>query len=144
MSERPDAADAARLGFTAGQAVLEIGWDEDADEDVRVAVETCTGGELLDPDSLGSGHAEAVDAVLMWWRDGDGDLVDALVDALTDLTDGGFVWLFTPKVGRPGYVEPGDVADAAPTAGLSTTTSLSGAPAWSATKLVAPRARPRR
>ena len=28
---------------------------------------------------------EAVDLVLLWWRDGDGDLVDSLVDALTDL-----------------------------------------------------------
>ena len=30
---------------------------------------------------------EAVDLVLLWWRDDDGDLVDGLVDSLTDLTD---------------------------------------------------------
>lgn len=144
MTDGGDGGSARRMGFAPGQAVLEIGWDEDAAEDLRVAVEQCIGAPLLDPDSLGGEHAEVVEAVLMWWRSDDGDLVDALVDALTDLTDGGFIWLLTPKLGRAGYIEPGDVAEAAPTAGLSATTSLSGAPAWSATKLVAPRTKSRR
>jgi len=34
--------------------------------------------------------------------DGDGDLVDALVDAITLLSDSGVVWLLTPKTGRDG------------------------------------------
>jgi hypothetical protein len=78
-----------------------------------------------------------VDAVILWWRDGDGDLVDELVDALTYLTEDGPIWLFTPKVGRPGYVEASDIQDAAPTAGMSQTTSFPASPDWSATRLVA-------
>ena len=49
---------------------------------------------------------------------GDGDLVDTLVDSLTTLTEGGVVWVLTPKSGRDGYVSPADIQDAAPTAGL--------------------------
>lgn len=146
MTESASADDgiARRLGFAAGQAVLEIGWDEDADEALRTSVETRTGAELLDPDRLGPEHQDVVDAVLLWWRAEDGDLVDALVDALTDLTDGGFIWLLTPKVGGAGYVEPGDIGEAAPTAGLSATTSVSAGATWSGTKLVAPKLRVRR
>jgi hypothetical protein len=57
------------------------------------------------------------------------------------LAGGGTVWLLTPKVGREGHVDPADIADAAPTAGLSTTTNMSAADDWAATRLVAPRAR---
>ena len=77
-----------------------------------------------------------VDVVLLWWRDDDGDLVDALVDALISLGDGGVVWLLTPKAGRPGHVEPGEIGDAAPTAGLHQTSSISAAHDWSGTRLV--------
>lgn len=141
-----DDGPARPLGFKPGQAVMEIGWDEDADEALRSAVEARTGSQLLDPDKLttGADGPDVVDAVLLWWRAEDGDLVDALVDALTDLTDGGFIWLFTPKLGRSGYVEPGDIAESAPTAGLSATTSLSAAAAWSGSKLVSPKTRARR
>ena len=66
---------------------------------------------------------EAVDVVLLWWRDEDGDLVDGLMDALTDLTGTGYIWLMTPKVGRGGYVDAADLAEAAVTAGLALTTS---------------------
>ena len=69
--------------------------------------------------------------MLLWWRDDDGDLVDALVDSLISLDDGGVVWLLTPKAGRPGHVEPGEIGDAAPTAGLHQTSSISAAPDWS-------------
>jgi hypothetical protein len=82
---------------------------------------------------------DVADVVLLWWRDGDGDLVDALVDAKTDLVEGGLVWLLTPKVGRAGHVDPSDVTDAAPTAGLATTTTVSAADDWSGIKLVAPK-----
>jgi hypothetical protein len=84
-----------------------------------------------------------VDAVLLWWRDGDGDLVDALVDALGPLADGGVIWLLTPKAGRAGHVEPSDIGEAAPTAGLQATTSVAAAVDWSGTRLATPRS-PRR
>jgi DUF3052 family protein len=123
-----------RLGFQAGMVVQELGWDEDVDEALRAEMESVIGGQLVDED-----HGDVVDAVVLWWRDDDGDLVDALVDALTDLADGGVIWLLTPKVGRPGYVDASDVAESAPTAGLSTTTSLTVGADWAATKLVTPR-----
>ena len=81
-----------------------------------------------------------VDVVLLWWREGDGDLVDALVDSLTNLGDNGVIWLLSPKAGRAGHVEPSDIDEAAPTAGLSSTRSTSAAPEWSGTRLVAPKA----
>ncbi len=126
---------AERLGFRAGQMVQEIGNDDDCDQALRESVVQLTGSELV-----GEGHDDVVDAVLLWWREDDGDLVDALVDALVSLADAGVVWLLTPKAGRPGHVEPSDIGDAAPTAGLSSTTSISAARDWSGTRLVAPRA----
>ena len=36
------------------------------------------------------------DVVLLWFREDDGDLVDAFFDILTDLKAGGVVWLLTP------------------------------------------------
>jgi len=86
-------------------------------------------------------YDDVVDVVLLWWRDGDGDLVDALVDALTPLAAGGYIWLLTPKAGRESHVEPSDIGEAAPTAGLSQTSSVSAGRDWSGTRLVAPKAR---
>ena len=83
---------------------------------------------------------EVVDVVLLWWREDDGDLVDALVDSLGALADDGVVWLLTPKSGRPGHVEPGEVTEAAPTAGLQQTSSISAAKDWSGIRLVTPKA----
>jgi hypothetical protein len=123
------------MAFRPGQVVQELGWDEDCDDEIRLAIEAATGSELV-----GEEHDDVADAVVLWWRDNDGDLVDALVDALTDLGEGGAVWLLTPKVGRDGYVEPSDVADAAPTAGLTTTSTVPLTDRWSAIKLVAPKA----
>jgi hypothetical protein len=126
---------AEKLGFSAGQVVQEIGYDEDSDDDLRHAIEEVTGSALVDEQ-----YDDVVDAVLLWWRDGDGDLVDALVDALTNLGENGVVWLLTPKAGREGHVEPSDIGEAAPTAGLSSTRSTSAAPEWSGTRLVSPKA----
>lgn len=123
-----------RLGFKPGMVVQELGWDEDVDDAVRVAVEDAIDADLVDGD-----HGDVVDAVVLWWRDGDGDLVDALVDSLTDLASGGAIWLFTPKVGRPNAVDAPDIAEAAPIAGLSTTTTFALSADWTATKLVAPK-----
>jgi len=116
--------------------VQELGWDEDVDDDVRVKIEDAIDADMVDGD-----HGDVVDAVVLWWRKDDGDLVDALVDSLTDLVGGGAIWLLTPKVGRPNAVDAADVAEAAPIAGLSTTTTIAVSKDWSATKLVAPKSR---
>ena len=125
---------AARLGLRAGQAVQEFGYDDDVDEGLRTSVEALTGTELADEDAQ-----DVVDAALFWWRDGDGDLVDALVDALTNLAEGGVIWLLTPKSGRPGHVEPSEIEDAAPTAGLHATSTISACQDWTGTRLATPR-----
>ncbi len=122
--------DAAKLGFEPDTVIQELGWDEDVDEQMRVAIEQTCGNVLVDGD-----YGEVVDGVVLWWRDGDGDLTDALVDTLRDVVEGGPVWLFTPKIGRDGYVEGADIAEAAPIAGLSTTTTTTASDAWASTKL---------
>lgn len=123
-----------RLGLKPGTVVQELGWDEDVDDEVRAAIE-----ETIDSDLVDTDHGDVVDVVLLWWRDDDGDLVDALVDSLTDLVRGGAIWLLTPKVGRPGAVDAAEVAEAAPVAGLSTTTTVAVGKEWTATRLVAPK-----
>ena len=122
------------MGFTAGQIVLEIGPDSDCDEILRKRIEQVVGSPMV-----GDGFDDVADVVVLWWRDDDGDLVDALVDALSSITAGGVVWLFTPKAGRDGHVEPSDIGEAARTAGLSSTKSTSAAADWSGTRLVAPK-----
>ena len=78
---------------------------------------------------------------LLWWRDGDGDLFDALTNAMRSLAEGGQIWLLTPKAGREGHVEPSDIGEDAITAGLSQTSTISAAPDWSGTRLVPPKGR---
>jgi Protein of unknown function (DUF3052) len=125
---------ASRLGLETGWIVQEIGYDDDCDDEFRDAIRKITGEEFVDEDT-----DEVVDVVLLWFREDDGDLVDAFFDILTDLKAGGVVWLLTPKVGRDGYVDASDIAEAAPTAGLATTSSLTVTDDWSATKLVVPK-----
>ena len=125
---------AARMGLSTGMVVQELGWDNDTDDAVRVAIEDAIDADMVDGD-----YGNVVDAVVLWWRDDDGDLVDALVDALTDLVGGGAIWLLTPKVGRPGAVDPSDIAEAAPIAGLSQTTTAAVSKDWAASRLVAPK-----
>ncbi|MER5350468.1 DUF3052 domain-containing protein [Kitasatospora sp. NPDC002551] len=134
MSATADPADksnpALRLGFEEGQIVQELGYDEDTDQDLREGIEEITGTELVDED-----YDDVADAVLLWHRDDDGDLTDALVDALEYLAEGGLIWLLTPKTGRDGHIEASDIADAARTAGLSQTSSIAVAKDWAATRL---------
>jgi hypothetical protein len=125
---------AARLGFKPGMVIQELGWDSDSDDALRVAIE-----DTIDADMVDGDYGNVVDAVVLWWRDEDGDLVDGLVDALTDLVGGGAIWLLTPKVGRPNAVDPADIAEAAPIAGLSQTTTAAVSKEWSATRLIAPK-----
>ena len=122
---------ARRLGIKNDQVVQELGWDEDTDDDIRADIEDASGGELLDEDA-----DEVIDVVLLWWRDGDGDLVDSLMDSLTTLSENGVVWVLTPKSGRDGYVSPAEIQEAAPTAGLHVTTSAGVSKDWSAVRLV--------
>ena len=135
MSSTGAAANAAdRLGLTSGMVVQELGWDNDTDDGLRVEIEDAIDADMVDAD-----YGNVVDAVLLWWRDEDGDLVDGLVEALTDLVGGGSIWLLTPKVGRPNSVDPADIAEAAPIAGLSQTTTAAVSKEWSATRLIAPK-----
>ncbi len=114
----------------------EIGYDTDCDADLREAVVEIIGSDLVDLD-----FDEVVDAALLWFREDDGDLTDALVDAISPLADQGVVWLLTPKPGREGHIEPEDITDAAQTAGLRQTSTISAGENWQGTRLVAPRAK---
>jgi hypothetical protein len=125
---------AEKLGIAPGSAVQEIGWDEDVDDDVRAAIEERIGSDLLDEDT-----DEVVDVVLLWWREDDGDLVDALINATGPLAENGVVWVLTPKTGRPGHVEPSEIAEAVPTAGLSQTSNITVGEEWTGTRLVSPK-----
>ncbi|SNR45787.1 Protein of unknown function [Haloechinothrix alba] len=125
---------ADRLGIEPDMVVQELGWDEDVNDAVRAAVEERIGGELLDE------HADdVIDVVLLWWRDGDGDLGDALVDARGPLDENGVIWVLTPKTGQPGHVEPAEIAEAVPTVGLSQTSNVSLGQEWTGSRLVPPR-----
>ncbi|BCK57412.1 DUF3052 domain-containing protein [Nocardia wallacei] len=103
---------AQKLGISHGMVVQELGWDDDTDE--------------------------VVDVVMLWWRDGDGDLADELMDAISPLSDDGVIWVLTPKTGQPGHVDPSEIAESAPTAGLTSTTPVSLGD-WTGTKLMQPK-----
>lgn len=122
---------AARMGLKPGMIVMELGYDEDVDQTLRDLIEEHTGEEMVGEDS-----DEVVDVVLIWYREGDEDLTDLLVDAISPLADDGVIWLLTPKRGRPGYVEASDISEAASVAGLSETTIITISQDWSGNRLV--------
>ena len=124
---------ADRFGIEPAMVVMEMGYDDDVDSELRDAL-TDRCGDLVDEDT-----DEVVDAVLLWWRDGDGDLVETLIDALGPLAPDGVVWLLTPKAGRDGHVEPSDISESAPTAGLQQTSTVNAGKDWTAARLVSPR-----
>lgn len=119
------------LGFSSDSLIQEIGVDDDVDDDFRDALE-----ELLDDPLIDEDDDEVVDAVLLWFRQGEEDLADALVDALRSLDEGGVIWLLTPRSGREGYVAPVEIQDAAPNAGLHPTSSAGVCAHWAAVRLV--------
>jgi hypothetical protein len=123
------------MGFVAGELILEVGYGPDCDDILRSEISQITGTTLIEGQTT-----EVVDAVLLWWREGDGDLVDELMDALTYLTETGPIWVLTPKLGRDGHVDSSEIQDAAPIAGLSQTSTLSLAKDWTGTRLVARKA----
>jgi Protein of unknown function (DUF3052) len=122
---------AERLGLKPGMIVMESGYDDDVDEDLRDNVAEQIGDDMVDEDT-----DEVVDVVLLWYREGDGDLADVLVDAIAPLADDGYIWLLTPKRGRDNYVEPSDIAEAASIAGLSQTSIATIGHEWAAARLV--------
>ncbi|MEG3626504.1 DUF3052 domain-containing protein [Streptomyces poriticola] len=126
---------AGRLGFQPGQVVQEIGYDDDVDQEFREAIEAAAEGDLVDED-----YDDVADAVVLWFRDDDGDLTDALVDAITYVEEGGAILLLTPKTGRDGYIEPSEISDAARTAGLTAAKSVSIGKDWSGSRLATPKA----
>ncbi|GAA1353179.1 DUF3052 domain-containing protein [Streptomyces beijiangensis] len=125
---------AVRLGFEPGQVVQEIGYDEDVELELREGIEAITGQELVDEE-----YDDVADVVVLWFRDEDGDLTDALVDAIGLIEEGGAVWLMTPKTGRDSYVEPSDINEASQTAGLAQTKSVSAGKDWTGSRLVTPK-----
>ena len=127
----PNTGLAEKFGCEPDQVVQEFGWDEDCDDAVREQIEDVIGSSLEDEDYDG-----VVDVVLLWWRDGDGDLIDDCVDALTNLADKGFVVLLVPKAGHSDHVDASDIQEAAHTAGLNAGSSTKAGGNWIATKLV--------
>ena len=133
MSPTPPSGtgNAERLGLKPGMIVMESGYDDDADEDLREDIAAQIGEDMVDEDT-----DEVVDVVLLWYREGDGDLTDILVDSIAPLADDGYIWLLTPKRGRDNYVEPSDIAEAAAIAGLSQTSIVTIGHEWAAARLV--------
>jgi len=121
----------ARLGLKPGLVIQEFGYDDDCDEGFREAIEAATGEELVDED-----FGDVTDGVIVWYRDGDDDLADLLMDVQTLLDDGACVWLLTPKAGVTGHVGPGEVGEAASLAGLHATSTFVFGEGWAATQLV--------
>lgn len=124
-----------KLGFTKGQIIQEFYLDDDADQSLRQLAEEECGNELVDPD-----YEDVVDGTIVWWRAEDAeeeDLADLLVDAMSNLDDGGLIWVLIPKPGRPGTVPVSDVEEAAHTAGLHATSASALAPEWAGIRLTA-------
>ncbi len=126
-----DSAIVARLGLNQGMVVQEFGYDSDVSEALRSAIESVTGEDLVDED-----YGDVTDASIVWFREGDDDLTDLLVDVQSLLDSGGQVLLLTPKSGKPGHVRPGEVEEASSLAGLHATSSVVIDAGWTATVLV--------
>lgn len=120
----------ARFGLERGTVLQEFGYDDDADDALRAAIEDATGEELVDED-----FGDVTDGVLLWFRDGDDDLADLLMDVQALLDDGGAVWLLTPKAGTTGHVLPGDIQESSSLAGLHATSTFMAGEGWSCTQL---------
>ena len=126
---------AVSLGFASGAIVQEFYVDDDVDRSIRDSIEAETGQALVDVD-----YGDVVDGAIVWWRAEDAeeeDLADVLVDALSNLDDGGLIWVLIPKPGRTGSLPVADVEDAATIAGLHSTTAASVGSQWAGIRLTA-------
>lgn len=103
MSATADHAEslAARLGFQSEQVVQEIGYDEDVDQEFRESIQDHISNDLVDED-----FDDVADAVLLWFREEDGDLTDTLVDATELVEDGALILLLTPRRAAPATSRP--------------------------------------
>jgi Protein of unknown function (DUF3052). len=131
---------ALSLGFTQGQVIQEFCPDDDIDDSLRSLIASECGHPVVDED-----YGDVVDGAVVWWRAEDAeeeDLADLLVDALSNLDDGGLIWVFIPKPSRPGAIPVADVEDAAKVAGLHSTSAASVGEDWAGIRLTArPRTR---
>ncbi len=120
-----------------GQNVWEMGYGEDVDMDFREQITLVTGRMPINASTAGDGSA---DAVLLWFREEDGDLIDAVVNA-TELTgEDQMIFLATPKTGRDGSVESSAISEAAEAAGVSQQRSpISIGLDWAGTQLRTPK-----
>lgn len=123
----------ARLGLKPDSLVHIVGWGDDCGDALLEQINDAVLEVVLDE------ATEVVDAVLLWWRDYDGDLADGLLDALAMLADGGAVWLLTPKPGRDGHMSSPEVKEAVQVAGMQITTTIGVGTDWQAAKLTAPK-----
>ena len=73
------------MGLSKGMVVQELGWDADVDDDLRNDIMDAIDADLVEE------ALEAVDMVLLWWREEDGDVTDGLVDSMTDLSSAGVI-----------------------------------------------------
>ncbi|MGW1991558.1 DUF3052 domain-containing protein [Embleya sp. NPDC001921] len=123
---------AQKLGVKRSMVVQELGWDEDTDDDMRADIEDAIGRAMVDDET-----DEVVEAALLWWRAGDGDLVDELTDIVRPLAEEGFVWVLTPRTGRPGFVDQNEIAEVADASGLTHTDTVTLG-SWSGSRFVRP------
>ncbi|MFF5707330.1 DUF3052 domain-containing protein [Streptomyces sp. NPDC012794] len=120
---------ARRLGIEPGMAVMELGYDHDVDDGIRDSVTERTGRDLVTDD-----HEDRVDAVLLWWREGDGDLACELDDLRRVLTVRGAVWVLTAQAGFVGHVEASDIAECARQVGMHTSAPVDVSGGWTGTR----------
>ena len=66
------------FGFASGLIIQEFGYDDDVDETLRQVVEAETGTTLVDED-----YEDVADSAIVWWRDDDGDVDDAVGEGKT-------------------------------------------------------------
>ncbi|OPC77318.1 hypothetical protein B4N89_43130 [Embleya scabrispora] len=133
MGTAADAPDhARRMGIVRAMVVRELGWDADTDDEIRAHIEDIIGGVMVGDDT-----DEVVDVVLLWWRNGDGDLACELTDVVRLLSDTGAIWVLTPVTGKPGHVDRSEVAEEAHAAGLVSVAAVTLG-AWSGNHLARP------
>lgn len=130
-SEALDTSMVSRLGLTQEMVVQEFGHDTDVCDALRRAIMSVTGEDLVDED-----YGDVTDAAIVWFRDGDDDLADLLMDVQSLLDGSAQVVLLTPKAGRPGHVSPRDVEEGSSLAGLHATSTFIVDQSWMVTQLV--------
>ena len=84
-----------KLGFKKDQLILEVGQADDCDNLLRDEIQKITQTNLIAEEAQ-----EVVDAVILWWREDDGDLIDELVDAQAYLKKDRFGYLLPKQVAK--------------------------------------------